>query len=234
MLKTLLTVMRGAASAAEQEFSDRAALLILDQQLRDAAAALERAQQALAVAIAQDKAEGKRLDATIARIIDLEERAVAALTGGRDDLAEEAAEAIAVMEADRDAIQTARKAFGDEIAHLRMTTAHAGSRLAELERGRRIAQAAEAVRRLKSGVGGAGVAGSAALAQAEATLKRLRERQAQDATAEEALASLVTPPSGIADRLEGAGFGPRRHPAASDVLARLRGRASAAASFVAS
>jgi hypothetical protein len=60
MLKTIVTLIRGAAFRAEEEFADRSALLILDQQIRDAAAGIERAKRALAVAIAQDEAEGKR------------------------------------------------------------------------------------------------------------------------------------------------------------------------------
>src|SRR5215813_4359963 len=150
MFKTLFTLARGAAAAAEEEIADRHALLILDQQIRDAAAAVERGKRALAVAVAHDEAEGKRLDVTLARIADLEERAVAALASERQDLASEAAESIAMMEADRDAVREARATFAREIAHLRRRTADAGRRLAELERGRRIAQAAEAVRRLKT------------------------------------------------------------------------------------
>src|SRR4051812_27071377 len=186
MLKTIVTLVRGAAFRAEEEFADRSALLILDQQIRDSAAGIERSKRALALAIAQDEAEGKRLETTLKRIADLEERAVAALAGNREDLAGEAAEAIAVMEADRDAIREARRVFSSEIGHLKATVATAGRRLAELERGRRIALAAESVRRLKGGNVSAGIGGSAALADAEATLKRLRERQAEDAGAEAA------------------------------------------------
>src|SRR5882672_4406394 len=107
MFKTIVTLMRGVAFRAEEEMTDRSALLILDQQIRDSAAGIERAKRALVVAIAQDEAEGKRLETTLSRIADLEERALAALGGGSNDLATEAAEAIAVMEADRDAIREA-------------------------------------------------------------------------------------------------------------------------------
>src|SRR5258707_2312981 len=116
MFKTLLTLVRGAAAAAEDEMIDRRALLILDQQIRDSAAAVERGKRALAVAIAHDEAEGRRLEATIVRITDLEERAVAALAGRREDLASEAAESLAVMEVDRDAVREARATFAQEIA----------------------------------------------------------------------------------------------------------------------
>jgi len=71
MFKTIVTLMRGAAAAAEEQVADRSALLILDQQIRDAAAAIERSKRALAVAIAQDEAEGKRLETTLRRIADL-------------------------------------------------------------------------------------------------------------------------------------------------------------------
>jgi phage shock protein A len=227
MFKTMLTLMRGAAARAEEEVTDRSALLILDQQIRDAAAGIERSKRALAVAIAQDEAEGKRLETTLKRIADLEERASAALAARRDDLAGEAAEAIALMEADRDAIREARSAFATDIGQLKSTVAGAGHRLAELERGRRIALAAESVRRLKAS-GSAGTAGSAALAEAEATLKRLRQRQAEDAATAAAYDTLDpgSNPLKTASRLEAAGFGRRTRPSAADVLARLREKSS--------
>jgi phage shock protein A len=228
MFKTLSALVRGAAAAAEEEVIDRSALLILDQQIRDAAAAVERAKRALAVAIAHDESEATRLEATIARIADLEERAVAALAGGREDLASEAAESIAVMEVDRDAVRDGRAVFAREIAHLKKTTTDAGRRLADLERGRRIAQAAEAVRRLKGG-GPAQVGGAAALSDAEATLRRLRERQAEDAAIDASLDSLDANAAAdtVATRLEAAGFGKRTRSTAADVLDRLRKRAAA-------
>ena len=68
MFKTFVTLVRGAAFRAEEEFADRSALLILDQQIRDSAAGIERAKRALAIAIAQDDAEGKRLETTLHRL----------------------------------------------------------------------------------------------------------------------------------------------------------------------
>jgi phage shock protein A len=227
MFKTLFTLVRGATAAAEGEVLACNALLILDQQIRDAASAVERGKRALAVAIAHDEAEANRLEATLARIADLEERAVAALASGREDLAAEAAQSIAMMEADRDAVREDRVTFAREIAHLKRTTADAGRRLAELERGRRIAQAAEAVRRLKAR-GPARLGGATALADAEATLRCLRERQAEDAAIDASVELLDTGAAAdtIAIRLEAAGFGKRTRTTAADVLERLHKRAS--------
>lgn len=50
MFKTVLTLSRGAAAAVEEDVGDRRALLILDQQIRDAAAATARGKNALALA----------------------------------------------------------------------------------------------------------------------------------------------------------------------------------------
>src|SRR5215204_3417443 len=133
MFKTVLTLFRGSVAAAEEELEDRSALLILDQQMRDAANAVERSKRSLALAIAGDQQEGRRLDATNARIADLEVRATAALDGGREDLAREAAQAIANLEADRDAAMTARTLFASEITRMKRQVANAEARMIELD-----------------------------------------------------------------------------------------------------
>ncbi len=184
--------------------------------------------RALAVAIAQDSQEGQRLDATRARIEDLETRAVAAIEGGRDDLANEAAEAIATLEAERDASATARALFAAEIAKLRGRVLQQQMRFSQLERGRRIARAAEAVRMARRGRVEAAPIFEGTLAEAEATLSRLRERQVEADAAEAAFDALdaATGPIAVAKKLSAEGFGPRLKPTAADVLARLRQRAA--------
>ena len=226
MFKTVVTLFRGSVAAAGDELEDRTALLILDQQMRDAAATVERSKRTLALAIAQDQQEGRKLDATVARIADLETRAVAALDGGRDDLAKEAAEAIASLEADRDAAMTARALFAAEITRLKRHVATAQARITELDRGRRLARASEAVRSLhRSGIEAARPYEST-LPEAESTLRRLRERQMEAQAADDALVELdaATGPLATAERLAEQGFGPRLKTTADDVLARLKSR----------
>jgi phage shock protein A len=224
MFKTVLTLFRGSVAAAGEELEGRTALLILDQQMRDSATAVERAKRALALAIAQDQQEGRRLDSIKAQIADLEVRAIAALNGERNDLANEAAEAIATLEADRDAATTARTLFAAEITRLKRQVANAERRITELNQGRRIARAAEAVRALRRG----GVEGArpyeATLPEAESTLTRLRERQQELQAADDALADIdaATGPLATAERLAEQGFGSRLRPTADDVLARLK------------
>ena len=228
MLKTLITLVRGRTYAIAEEVADQNALLILDQQMRDASGALNKAKKALAVAIAQDGQETQRLDTTRARINDLEARAVAAIEGGRDDLATGAAEAIATLEAERDASLTARALFAAEIAKLKSHVLQQQMRFSQLDRGRRIARAAEAVRVARRGrIEGAPIfAGT--LVEAEATLARLREHQVEAEAAEAAFDVLdaATGPIAVAEKLSAEGFGPRLRPNAAGVLARLRERAA--------
>ena len=231
MFKTVLTLFRGSVAVAEEELQDRTALLVLDQQMRDAAAAVDRSKRALAIAIAQDQQEGKRLETTCARIADLEVRASAALDAGRDDLAREAAHAIANLEAERDAAKTARALFAAEIARLKRHVANAEARIGELDRGRRIARASEAVRALRRGGIEAARPYECTLPEAEATLKRLRERQIEAQAGDEALMALdaATGPLSVAERLAEQGFGPRIKTTADDVLARLKAQRPASA-----
>jgi phage shock protein A len=228
MLKTLITLVRGRSFAIAEEVIDQNALLILDQQMRDATGALDRAKKALAVAIAQESQEGQRLNATQSRIEDLETRAIAAIAAGRDDLATEAAEALATLEAERDASLTARALFAAEIAKLKGHVLQQQMRFSQLERGRRIARAAEAVRVARRGrIEGAPVfAGT--LAEAEATLDRLREHQVEADAAEAAFDALdaAIGPIAVAEKLSAEGFGPRLKLNAADILARLRERAA--------
>ncbi|MCW1839403.1 PspA/IM30 family protein [Prosthecomicrobium hirschii] len=226
MLKTIITLMRGEAAAAEEAFADRHALALLDQQIRDGAAALGEARKALAVAIAGDRAEEGVIAAAEARIRDLEARVMAALEVGDDGLAEEGAAAIAGLEADRGAAADSRRLFAAEIGRLKAHVADAEARLARLDRGRRTARAAEAVRTLRRGRIEAPSLHRATLREAETTLERLRSRQRHVADAEAALDGLEreTGPDAVAARMAAAGHGPRPSATANDVIARLRRR----------
>ena len=57
MFKTILTIFRGSVAAAGEELEDRTALLVLDQQMRDAGSAVERSKRTLALAIAQEQTD---------------------------------------------------------------------------------------------------------------------------------------------------------------------------------
>lgn len=223
MINSWGAILRGRAARSEAELAARHALLILDGQIRDGTRAAEACRRALAIAAAQDDAEGRRLDALEGRIADLEARAVAALRDGADDLAGRAAEAIAALEDERAAAGRDRAALAAEHDRLKRDAAEAARRLAALERGRRTAEAADALRRLRTGAP-PDVTGPGPIAAAEATLSGLRAAQARATDVERHLDAMR--PEGAAEgaraALESAGYGPRSRTAATDVLERLR------------
>ncbi len=227
MFKTIVTLMRGRAFEAEQRIKDQNALALLDQQMRDAAAAVERARKALALAMAQERQEAQRLDQIRAQIVDLEQRAVAALQGGREDLAEQAAQRLAMLEADADASARARQLFATEIGKLDARMRNQAARLAELERGRRIARVAHATRATRRGGFEPSFPCENTIADAEATLARLREQQAETEAAKTALDELVIAQDAenVSETLAREGFGPAKEARAADILARLKRKA---------
>lgn len=228
MFKTVTTFLRGKQSEAREAFIDVNALTLIDQYLRDAGQDLEQARRALAIARAQETAEESRIADISLRIADLEERALAAISGGREDLAAEAAQAIADLEIDRTASQTALSQFRSASAKLKRRVSDAERRITELDRGRRTARVSEAVRKLRAPAALSPNAPSGALADAEATLKRLKARQDEDeAIADAADDDCASRDAGaIADRLEAAGFGTATRPNARSVLERLKAKAS--------
>ena len=77
MLKQLFALVRGRAHEAAEEVVDRNALIILRQQIRDCADAIAAARRAVAIAIAQNEQEVAQYKKLVARIDDLETRAIA-------------------------------------------------------------------------------------------------------------------------------------------------------------
>lgn len=182
MFKQILTLLRGRAHDAEQNFLDRNAIPLLGQQIRDVAAAIQAARRAVAIAIAQNEQEVAQHRAALARIADLETRAVAALEKGSETLAREAAEAIGWLEAECAASEQAQARFHASIDRMKSVVRAAEARLRDLQRGERIARATEQTQKLDRSTVHHGLS---TLSEAEETLLRLRTRQQQiDVTAE--------------------------------------------------
>ncbi len=120
MLRTLTTLIRGQAAAQEEGLRDRHAILLIDQKIREAEAQMKAAKATLAAMIQRERAERRQLDQVEARACDLLGRAREALHGGRDDLAAEAAEAVAQLENEA---RVRREALG------RAETSDAGEKL---------------------------------------------------------------------------------------------------------
>lgn len=228
MFKLISILLRGRAHDAEQAFADCHAVPLLAQQIRDAAQSIQSARRSVAVAIAQNEQEKVQHGAIVARIADLETRASAALAKGNEGLAREAAEAIAYLEAERDASERAQSQFTSAIDKLKGIVRASEARLQELQRGERLARATQEAQKLDVAVAGPGLA---TLDDAEETLARLRLRQSQNELTAAALKEMegAIRPAGIIEKLANAGFGAPLRSSADDVLARLKSRITPAA-----
>ncbi|TBZ28132.1 PspA/IM30 family protein [Rhizobium leguminosarum] len=228
MFKLISILLRGRAHDAEQAFADRNAVPLLAQQIRDAAQSIQSARRSVAVAIAQNEQERVQHGAIVARIDDLENRASAALAKGNEALAREAAEAIAYLEAERDASEKAQAQFTSSIDKLKAIVRASEARLQELQRGERLARATQEAQKLDVVVAGPGLA---TLDDAEETLARLRLRQSQNELTAAALKDMegAVRPAGIIEKLANAGCGAPLRSSADDVLARLKSRITPAA-----
>lgn len=231
MFKTLTTIVRGVAAEADEAVFDANATRILAQQLRDAADAMEHAKRELACAMAHRACEQRAIEAVDQRVAHLEQGAVDAINGKRDDLAAEAATMIAALEDERRERVDAMAKFDLDIQRLQQLTDNGRRRLADLRRGLEMARAQEALRRAGANGRKALSSGVGALRDAESTLAKIRTVNQRSDDEHKALEELENVQSGkdLDRRLADAGFGPNLKTRSSDVLARLQRAAAARA-----
>jgi phage shock protein A len=176
------------------------------------------ARRALAVAMAEETRETARRASLATKAGDLEQRAVAALRAGRDDLATQAAEAIAAMVTDINASERASTRFAAEVALARREVDAQRRRLSELDRGRRLAQIGDAL----SATAQTSHGGLDHFSEAEAALAKVA---ADHHDARRVREEMAPAPECLVERMSDAGFGEPAQVRACDVLARLRATA---------
>jgi phage shock protein A len=189
----------------------------LERAIAAASQAHVAARRALAVAIAEESREAKRRAGLVVNVDDLERRAVAALRAGREDLAVEASEAIAVIATEINASERASQRFAAEVTLARREVDAQRRRLADLDRGRRLAKIGSALADTMH----TSRSGHDSLSEAEAALARL----VADNDDARAVRHELAPAEHLIERLFDAGFGEASHIKASDVLARLKSAA---------
>lgn len=221
MLKTIFTLFRGQSTDAAEKFIDANALSLLRQQIRDASVAVKRSRQAVAIAMAGQEQETARYGRIKEQIADLETRAMAAIEAGKDDMAREAAEAIAGLEDEKAASKKAQALYNTEIVRLKSDIRSAQLKLRDLERGQRLATATDRTQKLADM---SPVCTMSNLREAEETLNRLNlSQQATDlARKAEAELEMATAPSEVVERMAAEGLGEPLRSSADAVLERLK------------
>jgi phage shock protein A len=192
----------------------------LDRSIAAAASSHIAARRALAVAVAEETREIARRDALTVKVSDIESRAVQAIRAGRDDLALAAAETIAAVRTEIEASERASSRFAAEVALARREVDSQRRRLADLDRGRRLARVGSAL----NGAASLSHPGRDRLSEAEAELERLN---ADNVDAKAIREEMAPQPDRLIERLADDGFGRPVSIRAEDVMARLRMMATA-------
>jgi phage shock protein A len=168
--------------------------------------------------VAEEMRETERRETLIAKTGDLEQRAIAALRAGHDDLAAQAAEAIAAMASDISASEQASQRFAAEIALARREVEAQRRRLSELDRGRRLARVGDALAATMH----VSETGLDSFSAAEAALAKVTASNHDARAVRQEMASSTEQ---LIERLSDAGFGEPAQIRTADVLARLRATA---------
>ena len=221
MFRTLTTLLTGAQARAETRVRDTYALELIEEKIRQAEAGLKSAKATLASLIQRQRVEARALSALETRIADMTTRATAALEAGREDLARDAAQAIAEMENERTLRRETLDRLDARVLRLRASVEAGHRRIVDLKQGAIQARAVRRESQMQMRLGRS--LDGAPAEEAEALIKRvLGEDDPFERT--EILREIEGDLTGAstADRLADAGFGPATRSTADAVLARLK------------
>ncbi|MEM7519369.1 MAG: PspA/IM30 family protein, partial [Planctomycetota bacterium] len=144
MLSTLRVLLDGANTRAEDRLKDTYAVELIEQRIREAEHTLAAAKMTLASLIQRKRAETRLAETLTGRIARLTDRATEAIAADREDLAREAATAIAEMENEHEVRQATIARLDTRIMQLQSSVERAHRRIVDLKQG---AIAARAVKR---------------------------------------------------------------------------------------
>jgi phage shock protein A len=222
MFKTLATLIHGQHARAEDRVRDAFAIELIDQKIRESENSLRAAKATLASLIQRQRAEDRQHAALQTRITDLTSRAKDALDAGRDDMAQEAARAIAAMENEMSLRRSTLDRLDQKILRLRASIEAGHRRIIDLKQGAIQARAVRREQDIQMRMH-RNTTSDSSVEEAEELIARVLGRD-DPFERSEILADINRDLDGgsIADRMADAGFGTATRSTAEDVLARLK------------
>lgn len=223
MFNTLKTLIAGANARAEERVRDVYSVELIEQKIREATHGLKGAKVTLAGLIQRKRGELRQIETLVERVADLEGRAKEALEVGREDLAHEAAQAIASMENELMLRNQTVERLEARVVRLEGSVAAAHRRLEDLKQGAIAARALkrEQAMQIKLGHTGDGMGG--AMEEAEGLIQRVMG--ADDPFERSEILRDINKGlnnEDVADRMASEGIGKATKSTAADVLARLK------------
>ncbi|SXE00027.1 PspA/IM30 family protein [Klebsiella quasivariicola] len=225
ILKSLFTLGKSMVSQAGETIEEAQGVRILEQHIRDAKSALDKAGQSRVDLLARVKLSNDKLQDLRARKDMLEARALEALNKNvAADLINEVATEIARLEneiAVEKRVLANLESSRDGVEQAVHATAQ---RIAQFEQQLEVFKATEAMQRAQQAVTTSTLGASSRVSTAAESLRRLQTRQAERQARLDAAAQLekVADGSDLVEKLAQAGIGTTDKSAAEDVLARLR------------
>lgn len=222
MFKTLATLIVGQNARAEDRVRDAFAIELIDQKIRESEGSLRAAKATLASLIQRQRSEEKQRAALKNRITDLTKRAKEALESDREDMAEEAARAIATMENELTLREETLDRLEQKVMRLRSSIESGHRRIIDLKQGAIQARAVRREQNMQVHMVANGLQ-EGAVEEAEELINRVLGKD-DPFERSEILADINRDLNGdnIADRMADAGFGGATRSTADDVLARLK------------
>ena len=222
MFKTLATLIHGQNARAEDRVRDAFAIELIDQKIRESENSLRAAKATLASLIQRQRSEQKQHAALKSRISDLTRRAQEALDNDREDMATEAARAIANMENELTGRTETLDRLDQKVMRLRSSIESGHRRIIDLKQGAIQARAVRREQNIQMQMQRTGVT-SGSVEEAEELIARVLGRD-DPFERSEILADINRDLDGdnITNRMADAGFGDATRSTADDVLARLK------------
>ncbi|MEO0912223.1 MAG: PspA/IM30 family protein, partial [Pseudomonadota bacterium] len=139
MLRTLNTLMRGVAARQEEALTDRFAVDLLDQKVRECETNLKAAKATLAALISKQRTEERQLNAVKAQVSDLTQRAEEALQAGAEEMVLKAAQAIADLENEVATRQKCYDSVSARVERMKLSLERAHRRVLDLRQAATVA-----------------------------------------------------------------------------------------------
>jgi phage shock protein A len=222
MFKTLATLINGQNARAEDRVRDAFAIELIDQKIRESEGSLRAAKATLASLIQRQRSEEKQHGTLKARIDDLTKRAKEALDDDREDMATEAARAIASMENELCVRSETLDRLDQKVMRLRTSIESGHRRIIDLKQGAIQARAVRREQNIQVQMSRTGVT-SGSVEEAEELISRVLGKD-DPFERSEILADINSDLNNdtLTDRMADAGFGSATRSTAGDVLARLK------------
>lgn len=223
MFNTIKTLIAGANVRAEERVRDVYSVELIEQKIREASHGLKGAKVTLAGLIQRKRSEQRHIIGLVERVGDLELRAKEALVAGREDLAQEAAQAIASMENELMLRNQTVERLEARVVRLEGSVAAAHRRLEDLKQGAVAARAIKREQAMQMRLGHTGDGMGGAMEEAEELIRRVMGADDPFERSEilrEINSGLNN--EGVADRMAAEGIGKATKSTAADVLARLK------------